>query len=102
MPPRIVISTSAAARLGAARAFLTCHPPGAEVLLVGASRGAADDLAREIAREAGAVFGLSRFSLTQLAARAAAAVVAGRRGAPGSRAAGEAIAARAAFDACTA
>ena len=94
---RLVISTSAAARLGAARAFLRKVPPATEVVIVGATRGAADDLARSIARDAGATFGLTRFSFTELAARAAA--VNGARRAPATQASAEAVAARAVFDA---
>ena len=70
---RIITSTSAAARLDAARASSADDPPATERIIVGASRGAADDLARAIARQAGATFGITRFSLTELAARAAAA-----------------------------
>src|SRR5207248_396057 len=82
--------------------FLRTHPPGSEVVIVGASRGAADDLARDLARRAGATFGLTRFSLTEVAARAAAARLAGARRVPGSSAGAEAIAARAVFDAIAA
>src|SRR2546427_7777004 len=99
---RLVISTSATARLGAARAFLAKHPPASELAIVGASRGAADDLARDVARRAGATFGLCRFSLTELAARAAEATEAGPPRVPGTRAGGEAVAARAVFDALAA
>ncbi len=70
--------------------------------MVGASRGAADDFVRTIARGSGATFGLTRFSLTELAARAAAAGVAGPRRAPGTAAGAEAVAARAVFDAVAA
>ena len=93
---RVVVSTSAAARLDAAREFLQQHA-AAEVVVVAASRGAADDLIRSLARERGATFGLFRFSLTEIAARAAA--VAGARRAPASQAGSEAVAARAVFDA---
>jgi CRISPR/Cas system-associated exonuclease Cas4 (RecB family) len=96
---RVITSTSAAARLDAARHFLEHRPPAAEVVIVGASRGAADDLARSLARRAGATFGLTRFSLTELAARAAASRVASARRLPGSQAGAEAMAARASFDA---
>jgi ATP-dependent helicase/nuclease subunit B len=99
---RVVISTSATARLDAARAFLAKHPPASELAIVGASRGAADDLARDVARHAGATFGLNRFSLTELAARAAAAGSPGTRRLPGTQAGAEAIAARAVFDAVSA
>lgn len=94
----MVLSTSAAARLDAARAFLRQFPSSTEALVVGATRGAADDLVRAIAREAGATFGLTRFSFTELAARAAAPSAAQRR-APATHAGAEAVAARAVFDA---
>ena len=45
----IVVSDSAAARLDAARQFVLAVPPASEVLIVSASRGAADDFAREVA-----------------------------------------------------
>jgi len=99
---RVVLSSSAAVRLDAARGFLGGRLPGSEVVVVGASRGAADDLARDLARRAGATFGLTRFSLTEVAARAAAARLAGARRVPGSSAGAEAMAARAVFDAIAA
>src|SRR5205814_911243 len=98
---QVVTSASAAARLQVAGNFLRRHLPGTEIVIVGASRGAADDLARSIAREVGATFGFVRFSLTELAARAAAAATAGTR-LPGTQAGAEAIAARAVFDAVAA
>src|SRR5690349_20368917 len=97
----VVSSTSASARLAAARQFLSSRHPASELVIVGASRGAADDFARTLAREAGATFGLTRFSLTELAARAAAAAAVTRR-APGADAGLEAMAARATFDALAA
>src|SRR5437899_2691913 len=60
---RVIVSSSAADRLDAARAFLSGRPPASELVIVGASRGAADDLARAVARHAGSTFGLTRFSL---------------------------------------
>ena len=99
---RVVSSTSAARRLAAAHLFLAECPPAAEVTIVGASRGAADDFARAAARARGATFGLTRFSLTGLAARAAAIRLAGARRAPGTLAGAEAMAARAVFDAVAA
>ena len=99
---RIITSTSAAARLDAARTFLRGHAPATELVIVGASRGAADDLARAIARQAGSTFGITRFSLTELAARAAAAHAGGGRRMPGTQAGAEALAARAVFDALAA
>ena len=96
---RVITSPSAAARLDAAAQFLRARPPATEVVIVGASRGAADDLARAVARLAGATFGVTRFSLTELAARAAAARLAGARRFPGTPAGAEATAARAVFEA---
>src|SRR5580765_2107776 len=96
---RVVTSTSAAARLEVAVQFLSDHPPATEVIIVGASRGAADDLARAAASCSGATFGLSRFSLTELAARIAATALAGSKRAAGTAAGAEATAARAVFDA---
>src|SRR5713101_6375975 len=65
-------SSSAAERLGAASAFVERFPPATEVLIVGASREAADDLARRVTAARRATFGLHRASLTQLAVRFAA------------------------------
>ncbi len=70
-----------------------------DVLIVGASRGAADDLARSVAIASGATIGLHRFSVAQFAARLAAPVLAERESAPSAYLASEAVAARATFDA---
>jgi CRISPR/Cas system-associated exonuclease Cas4 (RecB family) len=99
---RIVTSASAAARLDRARRFLHSHPAPAEVVIVGASRGAADDLARRLALEGGATFGITRFSVAELAARAAAVHLAGARRVAGTQTGAEAAAARAVFDAAAA
>ena len=96
---RVITSTSASARLDSAREFLVNRPPDAEVVIVGASRGAADDLVRAVAARAGATFGLTRFSLTELAARAATDRLARGRRAAGTQAGAEAVAARAVFEA---
>ena len=88
-----------ATRLDVARRFVLDAPPAAETLIVSSSRGAADDLAREIARTRGATFGLYRFSLTQLAARLAAPRLARARLSPTTALGVQAVAARALFDA---
>jgi CRISPR/Cas system-associated exonuclease Cas4 (RecB family) len=98
---RLVTSSSAAARLAAARRFVLDTSPGSELLIVSASRGAADDLARDLARPRGATFGLYRFSLTQLAARLAAPRLALARLSPATALGVQAVAARALFDATT-
>lgn len=67
----LCVSPSAAHRLAHAEEFLAALPASAEVLVVGATREAADDLVRAVSRRRGATFGLHRFSLTHLAARLA-------------------------------
>jgi ATP-dependent helicase/nuclease subunit B len=97
---RVIESSATGQRLAEARAFIAARSAGGdEVLLVGASRGAVDDLARSVAAEAGATLGLHRFSLTQLAARLAAPALAGRGLAPSTALGSEAVAARAVFEA---
>jgi CRISPR/Cas system-associated exonuclease Cas4 (RecB family) len=92
-------SGSAAVRLREARRFLEQFESGAEVLLLGGSRGSVDDLARSIALERGATFGLHRLSFTQLAARLAVMELASREQAPTTTLGHEAVATRAAFEA---
>ncbi len=92
----VATSRSAAARLDAARAFLASYSQDSEIIVVGASRGAADDFVRTICQQRGATFGITRFSVIELAARSAA-LDAGDACAPGSQAAAEAFAARATF-----
>ncbi|HEY7188157.1 MAG TPA: PD-(D/E)XK nuclease family protein [Vicinamibacterales bacterium] len=96
---RVVVSSSADERLSRAREFVRAVAPGTRVLVVGASRGAADDLARDVAASAPATFGIQRLSLTQLAARGAMLTLASRGVAPSSWLGAEAVAARAVFDA---
>ena len=97
---RVVESSATEQRVAEARAFIAARAAsGDEVLLVGASRGAVDDLSRAVASEAGATLGLHRFSVTQLAARLAAPSLAGRGLAPSTALGSEAVAARAVFEA---
>jgi ATP-dependent helicase/nuclease subunit B len=96
---RLIESSSAQLRLQEARAFVETHAARGDVWLVGASRGAVDDLARAIAAASGATIGLPRFSLTQLAARLAAPILAAQGLAPVTYLGSEAVAARATFDA---
>src|SRR5688572_24887088 len=100
---RVLESSATEQRVAEARAFIAARAAaGDEVLLVGASRGAVDDLARSIASEAGATLGLHRFSVTQLAARLAAPSLAGQGLAPSTSLGSEAVAARAVFEAARA
>jgi ATP-dependent helicase/nuclease subunit B len=92
-------SGSAVIRLREAQRFLEQFETCAEVLLLGASRGSVDDLARAISLERGATFGLHRLSFTQLAARLAAMELAARGRAPTTALGHEAVATRAAFEA---
>jgi ATP-dependent helicase/nuclease subunit B len=96
---RLIESSAADLRLQEARAFVERYGADGDVMLVGASRGAVDDLARSIAAHKGATIGIHRFSLTQLAARLAAPVLAAQGLAPVTALASEAVAARATFDA---
>ncbi len=101
-PPniRIVESSATELRLAEARAFVSAQiSGGSDVHVVGASRGAVDDLSRSIASAAGATMGLHRFSLTQLAARLASPALAADGFSPATWLGSEAVAARAAFDA---
>jgi len=95
----VVDSPSAAERLSAARAFLERLPPSIEVLIVGSTRDAADDLARQITAARGATFGLHRTSLIALAAQLAAPEMARHGVAPATTLGTVAIAARASFEA---
>ena len=81
-PVMVVQSGSAAVRLREARRFLAQLESGEEVLLLGASRGSVDDLARTISLKKGASFGMHRLSITQLAARQAFKDLASRDRAP--------------------
>jgi len=94
--PRTADGASARARLRAARGFVLSFPPATEILVVGATREAADDFARDLAQARGAVFGLHRFSLMQLASHLAAAEMAQRGLTPSTSLGSEALAARAA------
>src|SRR5262245_60909752 len=98
MSIRLIESSSAQLRLDEARRFVETHAH-ADVWIVGATRGAVDDLARAIAAQKGAAIGLHRFSLPQLAARLAAPVLAAEERAPATYLGTEAVAARATFDA---
>jgi ATP-dependent helicase/nuclease subunit B len=95
---RVVESSATELRLAEARAFVREHATRGDVMIVAATRGAADDLARSIASATGATIGIHRFSLTQLAARLAAPIMAAEGRTPATALASEAVAARAAFE----
>ena len=93
----LLTSPAAAVRVAAAGDALRRSLAAGEAMVVGESRAAADDLAREVARDAGATFGLYRFSLRQLAGRIAAPYLARQGLVPATRLAAEAVAKHAAF-----
>ena len=95
---RVVESSATELRLAEARAFVA-SAGGLDVHLVGASRGAVDDLARSVAADSLATIGVHRFSLTQLAVRLAAPSLAVDGFMLPTTLGAEAVAARAAFDA---
>ncbi len=96
---RVVVSPSGETRLAAAREIASGRPPGERGLIVGASRGAADDLARDVAASRQATFGIERLSFTQLAARTALIALAIDRTSASTKLGAEAVATRAAFEA---
>src|SRR6185436_5307867 len=96
---RACISALAADRLTAAAEVIRGCAPGTRVVIIGASRGAADDLARRVAGTLPATFGIERLSLTQFAAVQAMAALAADGIAPSTWLGSEAVAARAVFHA---
>jgi hypothetical protein len=96
---RLLESAAAAERLAAAAQFLDSIAPGTEVLIVGPSRAAVDDLVRGLSVHRPATFGWHRFTLTQLAARLAAPALSADALAPCTALAAEAVATRASFEA---
>ena len=89
-----VISAVNQRRIRRARAWLEGRVPAEEVLIVGATLDAANELARRVAKERGAAFGWHRLTLSQLAAAIAAPALAARGLVPLSRVGTEAIVAR--------
>ncbi|HLG55172.1 MAG TPA: PD-(D/E)XK nuclease family protein [Vicinamibacterales bacterium] len=96
---RVYVSASSAERVSRARDVLRASTPGTRILIVGASRGAADDVARDVAASVPATFGLQRLSLTQLAARSAIRALAEQGKTSSTWLGAEAVATRVAFDA---
>ncbi|MGH9661681.1 MAG: hypothetical protein ACRD96_24245, partial [Bryobacteraceae bacterium] len=98
MPTRLVSSSSAAARLTAAREHIGAHA-SAEVLIVASSRAAADELAAEIAFERGGLFGVARAGFVELITRLALPALAKAGLSPTGGLGAEAVATRVAFEA---
>ena len=95
----LFVSSSGARRIEAVEAFLCSLDPGREALLVGATRDAADDVARDLALRRDALFGVYRTGWRELITRLAIPSMANAGLAPASSLGAEAVAARAAFDA---
>jgi len=88
---------STAEGIAAPAEFIRSFAAATELLLVGSSREAVDDLVRGLGHTSGATFGLHHFSFTRLAARLASRRLAvGVR--PSSAVGAEALAARAAYE----
>jgi RecB family exonuclease len=92
-------SPSAAERLRIAHAFIARFPAATEILIVGASRDAVDDLVRRITLTRGATFGLHRVGFMQFVVRLATAEMAVRSVAPTTSLGAQAVAARVSFEA---
>src|SRR5689334_13366464 len=91
---RIFEAASSAARLRAAATFVRQFPADHPITIVAATRGAVDDFARSVAVERSATIGVTRLSLTQLAARTALTALAAQRKTPSTALGAEAVAAR--------
>jgi len=79
---QLIVSTSTALRLHAARAWLKTFARDREVLVLVPHAIAADHLVHELVANEGSRFGLQRFTLNRLAARIAAPELAHRRAVP--------------------
>ncbi len=90
----LVTSNDAGSRLAAAQDWLISRGRSSQVLVVGASRLAADDLVRRATRVTGSSFGWVRTTLPQLATELALPELARRGLAPIGSAAAEALTAR--------
>jgi hypothetical protein len=95
---KAISSASAEARLRAALSFLSRVSPSSPMTIVAASRGAADDLARALARARGATFGVRRYGFNELVTKLAAVPLARGNRTIASPLSVEAFAAREAFD----
>ncbi|MEO6028833.1 MAG: PD-(D/E)XK nuclease family protein [Candidatus Binatia bacterium] len=91
---RLVTAPSTTRRLDAARAWLQGHPLDAELLVIGASWEACDEIVREDVGASGARFGVTRATLGRLAGLLAAPTLAARGHVPASALSLDAVAAR--------
>src|SRR6516225_202777 len=82
-------------RIARARAWLMARAPAEELLIIGATLDATNELARAVAQTTGGAFGWHRFTLAQLTAALAAPTMAARGIVPAGRLGVEAIVCRA-------
>ena len=94
--PVSIVSPSSAVRLQAVKQRLTSIEP--PLLIVAASRAAADEFALTLAADRGATFGITRAGLTELVAKLAVPALARRGLTPSAPLSDEAVAARVADD----
>jgi len=98
-PFSVLAHPSAAERLAAAEAFVLRHAVGGQpVIVVGASRAAADELVARVALAQGGLVGVSRAGVGELATRLALPVLATQGLLPTPSLGDEAVAARATFE----
>ncbi len=94
MSVHAVISSSSHHRIHSAQGWLESRAAAEEVLIVGATLDAANELARKVAKKKGAAFGWHRLTLPQLAFAVAAPILAARGLTPLSRIGMDALVAR--------
>jgi hypothetical protein len=90
----VFVSAASRVRIRRAEAWLESRTPAEELLILGATLGAANELARSVAKRKGAAFGWHRLTLPQLAIAIAAPVLAARGLTPLGRVGADAILAR--------
>ena len=90
----VVTSSTARIRIRRAEVWLESRKPDEELLVIGATLDAANELARQVAKKKGAAFGWHQLTLPQLAFAIAAPVLAARGLTPLSRIGADAIVAR--------
>src|ERR1700730_16290893 len=94
MTTTVVTSVGSLSRIDRARTWLKTRDDAEEVLILGASLGAANELVRSLAKTRGAAFGWHRLTLAQLAANIASPALTERGLAPIRQLGAEATVAR--------
>jgi ATP-dependent helicase/nuclease subunit B len=94
MAMHVLVSSRSTRRIARARAWLEAREPAEEILIIGATLDAANEVARGVAQMKGATFGWHRLTLNQLAAALAAPALGARGIVPLGRLGIQAMAAR--------